>query len=218
MNHELDYEITLGIFGGSFDPPHKGHIRLCKEFSKKINSNNSKILVMPAKISPFKRERLVCASDKDRVEMCKLAFSSIENVEICEYELQNNEVSYTYKTIEHFLNINPDEKICICVGADCLETLECWVNAEYLFKNCIFAAAYRYKDSDRSFGEAMEKLRIKYNARIIPLYYDPLEISSTDIRNNLKSDDVSSEAFLSDCLDEKVFSYIKQKELYGGEL
>ncbi len=213
MYNNGDSKITLGIFGGSFDPPHKGHIRLCKEFSKLICA---KTLVMPAKISPFKQERISCAGDSDRLEMCRLAFGSIDNVEICDYELLKNEVSYTYKTVEHFLEMNPDEKICICVGADCLESLECWANAEYLLKNCSFAAAYRYKDSYRSFDEAAERLKIKYNATIIPLYYEPLEMSSTDIREAVRHGELESESnqnFLIDTVSE----YIRNKSLYGGK-
>jgi nicotinate-nucleotide adenylyltransferase len=205
---KLDSKITLGIFGGSFDPPHIGHYKLCYEFQKKISS---KVLVMPTKISPFKRERMVCASDKDRLQMCKLAFSSIENVEISDYEILKNDVSYTYKTVEHFLSLNPEEKICLCIGADCLESLDSWANAEYLFKNCIFAAAYRYKDAERSFGEALERLRIKYNAQIIPLYYEPLEISSTDVRMELyKEDNVEN------YLNPDVYDYIIKNDIYGG--
>jgi nicotinate-nucleotide adenylyltransferase len=201
-------KITLGIFGGSFDPPHIGHIRLCSEFSKVVDS---KIYVMPAKVSPFKQQKSFGATDKDRLEMCKLAFSSIKGVEISDYELKKEEVSYTYKTVEHFLSINPNEKICLCVGADCLESLECWANAEYLFKNCSFVAAYRYEDGNRSFGEAMQRLKIKYNADIISLGYDPISASSTEIREAI-SEGRNIEGLLSD----EVALYIKEKGLYGG--
>ncbi len=205
----MDIKITLGIFGGSFDPPHIGHYNLCNEFSKRISS---KIIVMPTKISPFKKERLTCASDEQRLEMCRLAFSSIENTEISDYEIQKNEVSYTYKTVEHFLELNPKEKICLCIGADCLETLECWANSDFLFKNCIFAAAYRYKDAERSFGEALERLTIKHNAQIIPLYYEPFEISSTDIRT-----DIYTNCDINKYLNPDVYNYIKKNGIYGGK-
>lgn len=205
----MEEKITLGIFGGTFDPPHSGHQKLCKEFAKKISA---KVLVMPAKVSPFKIERVSCSSDEDRIKMCQLAFSSIENVEVSNYEINKNDVSYTFKTVEHFLTQNPAEKICICIGADCLETLECWANAEYLFKNCIFVAAYRYVDAEKSFGESMERLRIKYGAKIIPLFYDPLEISSTEIREN-----VYRNCEYSKYLDDKVYSYIIENRLYGGK-
>lgn len=204
----MESKITLGIFGGSFDPPHLGHIKLCEEFAKAISS---KVLVMPAKISPFKMKKTKCTSDEDRLEMCRLAFSSIKNVEISDYEISKNDVSYTYKTVEHFLELNPHEKICLCIGADCLESLESWANSEFLFKNCVFAAAYRFNDAESSFGEALERLKLKYNAHIIPLYYEPIEVSSSEIRTNLK-DNVTSNEFL----DENVYSYILKKGLYGG--
>ena len=143
--------------------------------------------------------------------MCKLAFSAIPNVEISDYEITKDEVSYTYKTIEHFLKINPDEKICLCIGADCLESLECWANSEFLFKNCIFIAAYRYNDGDKSFDEALERLKIKYNAQIIPLEYEPLEISSSEIKKK-KKNGISCSQYLN----QDVYEYIKENGLYGG--
>ncbi len=209
MDKEFGNKITLGIFGGSFDPPHVGHIKLCREFSRAISA---KVLVMPAKVSPFKTGRKFSVSDEDRLEMCRLAFSDIDNVEISDYELKCTDISYTHRTVEHFLNINPHEKICLCVGADCLETLDCWANAEYLFENCVFAAAYRYEDAERSFGEAMERLKIKYNADIIPLLYSPIEVSSTDVKELLQK----NESTLG-LLTENVSSYIQKHGLYGGK-
>ena len=208
----MEEKITLGIFGGTFDPPHIGHIKLCEEFSKLIDA---KVLVMPTKISPFKIEKMSSASDEDRIEMCKLAFSHIKNVEISDYEIRKDEISFTYKTVEHLIKQNENEKICLCVGADCLETLECWANAEYLFKNCVIAAAYRYEDAESSFGEAMNKLRIKYDAKIIPLYYAPIEISSTDLREAFKNTDSSLDN-LKVYMSDKVFEYIRDNRLYGG--
>ncbi len=166
---------------------------------------------MPAKISPLKIQKKNTVSNEQRLEMCKLAFSSIENVEISDYEMNNEDISYTYKTIEHFLSVNPDEKICLCVGTDCLETLECWANAQFILEKCIIVAAYRERDSERSFGEAMERLRIKYGAEIIPLLYEPIEISSSEIRDTLKNGEDASN-FLSD----NVNSYIRENKLYGG--
>ncbi len=212
LDKKLESKITLGIFGGSFDPPHKGHIKLCEEFSKMINS---KVLVMPAKISPFKIEKMSSASAEDRIKMCELAFSHIENVEICDYEIQKDDISFTYLTVKHFLSLNKNEKICLCVGADCLETLECWANAEFLLKNCVIAAAYRYKDAENSFGESMNKLRIKYKAEIIPLYYDPIEISSTELREQIKNSDFSVDN-MKEYLSDNVIEYIKNNQLYGG--
>ena len=87
-----DKKITLGIFGGSFDPTHNGHVKLCEEFAKLIGV---KVLVMPAKISPLKMSKILCADDNQRLEMCSLAFSHIENVEISKYEIEKNDVSYT---------------------------------------------------------------------------------------------------------------------------
>jgi len=184
MDKKLGNKITLGIFGGSFDPPHLGHIKLCEEFSKIITA---KILVIPAKTSPFKIQKKNSVSDEHRLEMCKLAFSHIKNVEISDFEIKSDDISYTYKTIEHFLEVNPDEKICLCVGTDCLETMECWANSGFIFEKCVIVAAYREHESEHSLGEAMERLKIKYNAEIIPLLYDPIEISSSEIRYILKN-------------------------------
>jgi nicotinate-nucleotide adenylyltransferase len=159
--------------------------------------------------------------------MCRLSFGEIDKVEICDFELTRDEVSYTYKTVEHFLSLNPDEKICICVGADCLESLEHWANADYLFKNCVFAAAYRYRDLNQSFDEAIERLKIKYNAWVIPLCYDIIEMSSTEIRNELKNagdrilhgsdrDNVLNNIFEhTSFVESSVLEYIFKKKLYG---
>ena len=84
--------MKLGIFGGSFDPVHNEHIRLAEAAIQTLGLD--KLLVMPAYAPPHKPWKTL-APDEDRLEMCKLAFSSVEKAEVCDYEILQGGTSYT---------------------------------------------------------------------------------------------------------------------------
>ena len=116
----------LGIYGGTFNPPHNGHIYAAEKFIEACNLD--KLLIMPALIPPHKQVN--DDSPYARLEMTKLAFSNSkyypEKLSVSDYEITSKQISYTYKTLEHFAN-DETELYFLC-GTDMFISLGSWKN------------------------------------------------------------------------------------------
>ena len=91
-----------GIIGGTFDPIHNGHLYI--GYEAKIRLNLDKVIFIPAGIQPFKRDKKVTESNI-RYKMIQEALKDYEGLEVSEYEINKNGVSYTYETLQHFKSI-----------------------------------------------------------------------------------------------------------------
>ena len=194
----------IGIFGGSFNPVHKGHISLAENAMKKLELD--KIIIVPANIPPHKR----CddyADGDDRFEMCRLAFENIQGFEVSDWELSRNDISYTYNTVMHFIRKYPECQLYLMVGSDMFLSFDTWYRYEDILANAVLTVVSRETD-DRFLLEEKKSCLEKYG-RIILLNTDPVVISSTEIRKSIKN-----HRFFSCYLSEKVVQYIKQKKLY----
>ncbi len=104
----------IGIFGGAFDPPHKGHIEICRYLLK--NNDVDEIWIVPCFKHPYNKEM---SPFEDRVTMCKFAFGEFgHKVVVSKLEKQLGEVSYTIRTIEHLTVSHPDHKFYLIAGSD----------------------------------------------------------------------------------------------------
>ena len=106
------------IFGGSFDPIHKGHINSCKSAIQTVKPDLT--LIIPNKIPPLKNTLNASAPAKNRLEMCKIAFNGIKNLEVCNFEIKQktSTPSYTYRTIQYLLKKYVGAKLYLLVGYD----------------------------------------------------------------------------------------------------
>lgn len=125
-------KIKTAIFGGSFDPPHIGHIEIIGHLMQTF----SKVIVVPTYISPFKSSGSY-ASPNQRLEMLNLALAEqgLSPI-VSDYEIKKGGISYSYQTIQHF--IKEDEQIYFVIGSESVPTLHLWKNAEWLKLNVIF--------------------------------------------------------------------------------
>lgn len=197
--------MNIGIFGGTFNPVHKGHVSALKKILSAVSLD--RVLVLPDRIPPHKSaEGLVSGSD--RLEMCRIAFSSIENTEISDWELKNEGKSYSVITLRHFHEVFPEDKLYFIMGSDMLASFESWYRYEEILTLCSLICVSRsQEDTDRLEGYA-DKLRAK-GGEVIIVPVEPFEISSSQIRDMLKKN--------LDCtcyLDENVVQYIMAKNLY----
>ena len=202
------------IFGGAFNPVHKGHIKLVEKVYDYFLLD--KLIIMPSKNPPHKSSLIV---PEHRLKMLEYAFKDIKkNVEVSDFEIKSKGISYTYKTLDHFRNIYPDDSISFLTGSDIFATITTWKKWEYLFKLANFIVVSR---KEVPFQELMNilpdtlkektvnnnNIREKYGK--IYLYEMPfVEISSTEIRENLKNNKCSE--FLPDI----IYNYIKENKLY----
>lgn len=202
--------MRLGVFGGSFDPVHLGHVGLVKQVREICRLD--KVIVMPAAVSPFKTEiSRKAASGEDRLEMCRLAFEEFPFAEISDYEISQKEVSYTVNTLRHIREVYPNDEIFFIMGGDMLLSFEKWRNYEEILSICTLLAVSREESpEDVKILEKMASKLGKYGtARIVPIETFP--VSSTEIREKIKNN-----SDISCYVPKNVVKYISEHDLYNG--
>lgn len=128
------------IYGGSFDPVHKGHYALLKAACKQIKPDITHIFT--AYQSPYKEKSPVPFAVRQKMAQDALA-DIWPNIIFDDFELKAKRVTYTYETVKHVRKLHPKAKIYLLVGTDCLNTMHKWQNAQYTFKNATIVAGKR---------------------------------------------------------------------------
>lgn len=194
----------IGIYGGTFSPPHFGHVHAAREFLRAAELD--RLLIMPAGIPPHKSTE---PGDDPyrRLQMCELAFSGMETVEVSDYEIRKPGLSYTSDTLEHFAAA--DAELCLLCGTDMFLTLDLWRRPETIF-SLAHIFGMRREDTDISeLEEKAEAYRTRFGARVSIISSLPTPASSTDIRSRLRAGE-SCEGILPGA----VLDYIVQNRLY----
>jgi len=202
-------QTKTALFGGTFDPIHKGHIDVARSAFDIIGAD--KLIFVPARRSALKTITPV-APDADRLNMIRLAVAGIDKFEVSDWELQRPAPSYTIETVRHFQSeLGSDTELYWLLGADSVGELPRWYKIQELIDECFLACMYRagYKPPDFSrFADSLGPEQVKKlrdNIIETPL----IDISSTQIRARLaKGQDAG------DMLNSKVAEYIREKKLY----
>lgn len=195
--------MKIGVFGGTFNPPHNGHVRLAKAAADELKLD--KLLVIPSCIPPHKIAAKL-ADGQERLEMCRLAFGCDPRFEVSPMELERGSRSYTVETLRELKALYPDSELYFIVGSDMLESFDKWYLWQEILSLSVLCAASReegYIPDLSRFGKLAERIKI--------ITLDPLEVSSTQIRNS--AGEVSPEL-----LDPKVAAYIREHGLYDDGL
>ena len=199
--------MKIGIYGGSFDPPHIGHINACRAFFKAYNFD--KLFVIPVFVPPHKTLKSKVTTDQ-RLHMSRLAFESIsQNVEISDLEIKRQGKSYTAETIRFFKE-NYSADIYFLCGTDMLLTLDSWYKPEYIFENATIVYMRRENNPEitRQISDKISLYKQKYGAKINCLKSQIIEVSSTIVRNTIKKDTVKR------YLPSVLYKYIIENDLY----
>ena len=199
--------MKIGIMGGTFDPIHKGHLMLGEYAYKQYGLD--KVWFMPNGTPPHKDNAKIGTSAKNRMEMVELAIAGRDEFELQTYEILNQETNYSYKTMEHFASLYPEDEFYFIIGADSLFAFETWRNPDRLVKTCTILAAYRDDKSTDDMLLQIEYLNKKYSADIRLLNTPNVDISSSEIRSMLQ--DAES---ICEMVPEAVYDYIKDNHLY----
>ncbi len=193
--------MKIGLFGGTFDPIHTGHIILAETARSDLCLD--RILFIPAAIPPNKMECVV-TSAAIRVEMLLHAIDKIDNFDMSDTEIRRGGVSYTIDTVNDFLNSSEyeDSQFTLLLGGDSLVELDAWKDPERLLKSIptvvMGRPGYDGMSAPKSFKEQVTFIRT-------PL----IEISSTEIRRRVQEG--KSVRFW---VPDPVESYIREKGLY----
>lgn len=192
------------IFGGTFDPVHKGHTNLLETVLKEMSPD--RVIVMPAKIPPHKQASGL-ATEQDRLNMCRLAFSGYEKAEVSDHEIKSRGRSYSYYTVSCFKEKYPEKDLWFVVGSDMLLSFEEWFRYKDILGMCGLLCVSREKGDESKLAAMAEKLSSLGKVRILSC--EPMEVSSTGIRQLLKEG-----GDVSNYLDSAVINYIRDKKIY----
>ena len=196
----------IGILGGTFDPIHLGHKALGVSAIKEVGLD--KLIVMPARIQPFKMGKKV-TDGTHRIAMAKLAFEDIANVEVSDYEINNSEISYTYDTFTHLKSIYPKDKLYFILGTDSFLQLEKWYKGIDLLKASNFAVSVRPGYKEEELEVQIDHYRREYGTNVHKIYAKMPDVSSTEVRKRLQEGNDTL-----DLLPETVERYIRENGLY----
>ena len=195
----------MGIFGGSFDPPHVEHVALAKRAIAELQLDT--LFVMPAHTPPHKREKALTA-DETRLELCRLAFSGVDGVCVCDYEIAKGGTSYTYETCRHFKEIYPNAQLFWLVGTDMLRDFPTWKNPDEILACATLAVCARAEESGWEEREqaVFEK---RFQKNFVTVSYQGRAVSSTQVRVLAGAgEDVRPQ------VGEKVAAYVEETGLY----
>ena len=154
----------IAIFGGSFDPPHLGHLEIVKKALRTLDID--KLIVVPAYVSPFKKAH--GAPPQLRFEWLKKIPAFDPRIEVSDIEIKKGGPSYTIETVDHFSEIF--DTIYLIIGADNLESLNRWHRFDELNRKVKWVVATR---NDEKIPEGFVRLEVK------------MPISSTKLRRNI---------------------------------
>ena len=196
----------IGIFGGTFNPPHLGHVKAAESFNSTLPLDE--LLIIPDFLPPHK-SLSGNVSAEDRLNMCRLAFSHISGVTVSDMEIKRGGKSYTAITLNELAN--PECELYFLCGTDMFLTLEEWYHPEEIFRLANICVVRRESDSllTSAIEECREKYIEKYGAKIFLIDSEVLEISSTDLREALSNKDSALEY-----ISKSVIDYIFEKGLY----
>ena len=172
------------LYGGTFDPIHIGHVKLAEAAVNECGLD--KLIFMPAYISPFKQD----SKATDGIDRCGMIETVLPlNKAFClsEYELKKGgEASYTIETLRHFDNIF-EGKLCFVLGFDSLVSLDKWYLGEEIIKGYPLITCKRPDTDDAEGMRIIERFRKQFGADIRVLDKEPVDASSTEIRERVKS-------------------------------
>lgn len=197
--------MDIGIYGGTFDPVHMGHVGMLK---KVIAARGlDKVIVLPDRIPPHKQsDGLV--SGEHRINMCKLAFAKCKDTEVSDWEINREGKSYSVITLRHMHEVYPEDRLYFIMGSDMLLSFDKWYMYEEILTLSGLICVSRCKEDSPVLEECADKLRAK-GGEVVIVDTEPFEVSSTEIRRRLRENE-SCEGLM----DKKVLRYISENHLY----
>jgi len=183
----------IGILGGTFDPPHIGHLMIAEEVRHALRLDE--IWFVPSADPPHKD--IAHATTEERIDMVRLMTAHEPAFKLNTIEINRGGKSYTYDTISDLKTLYPNDKFYFIIGADMVEYLPHWYNIDELMKRVTFVGVKRVGYT----------LNTSYP--IITVDVPLFEVSSSDIRNR-----IATGRPIKHLICDSVYSYIKERGLY----
>jgi nicotinate-nucleotide adenylyltransferase len=192
----------IGFLGGSFNPPHNGHIQLCLNVKRIMGLE--KVILIPTKDHPFKP---ITVDETHRFAMCELYAKDHPDIEVSDVEIIREGISYSVDTFKTFKEIYPDDERYFICGSDIIYQLNLWRDFATLAKLVRFVCIKRIGNDDSNLLKCAENLNRSYNASIVIIEdHSPDFVSSTALRSDITANQKN--------LSESVYQYIERHALY----
>ncbi|MBE6588907.1 MAG: nicotinate (nicotinamide) nucleotide adenylyltransferase [Ruminococcaceae bacterium] len=196
----------IGIYGGTFSPPHKGHVAAARAFMEQMWLDF--LYVIPNALPPHK-EMEFSVSSEHRLEMTRLAFAGMDGVYVSDMEIRRGGKSYTVDTLRELSG--EDRRLFLLCGTDMMLSLDEWREPDEIFRLSYPTYVRREADPllDARIVQKIALYREKYGKVVRRILTDPIEISSGEIRRRLRTGEA-----LADCVPPMVEKYIHDNHLY----
>ena len=198
----------IGIYGGTFNPPHIGHIQAAKQAVQTLGLK--KLLLVPDCVAPHKTLPEHSPTPRQRLDMLRIAAADCPQIEVSDIELSRQGVSYTWETVAALKERFPGDELVLLMGTDMFLCFDQWKKPEEILKNAALGVFYRgTKGEKTAISEKKAELE-RLGAVVYLVENDITDISSTQLRRLLAFH--CAEPFLP----AGVGAYIREKDLYDG--
>ena len=199
----------IGIYGGTFNPPHVGHIQAAKQAVEALGL--SRLIVIPDRIAPHKQIPDGSPTPEQRLEMLRLATADFHRMEVSDIELCREGPSYSYLTVQQLKAQYPEAELVLLMGTDMFLSFHTWMHPEIILENAALGVFYRGEPDEIAQIEAV-KAQMEAAGAEIHLVKNPVTaISSTQLRRMLVFH------CASEFLPEAVERYIYDNGLYATD-
>ena len=169
--------MRIGLFGGTFDPPHVGHLLVASDAREALKLD--RLIFVPAGAQPFKISTPPVASGQDRVEMLRLAVADDANYVVDDAEINRKGLSFTVDTLEHLSERHPAAQLFLLLGEDLLAGFEQWRNPARIRELATLAAVRRAGTA----GSGVESVA----PGVLMVSTRRVDVSSTEVRERLRA-------------------------------
>jgi nicotinate-nucleotide adenylyltransferase len=169
--------VRIGVLGGTFDPPHVGHLLLASDAREALRLDN--LIFVPAATQPFKIHTPPVASPQDRLEMVRLAVADDANYTVDDTEVIRKGLSYTVDTLEHLSKKHPGAQLFLLLGEDALAGVEQWRNPGRIRELATLAVMGRTGPEGAPVAPIAAGVTAVSTRRV--------DVSSTEIRDRLRA-------------------------------
>jgi nicotinate-nucleotide adenylyltransferase len=198
---------SVGILGGTFNPPHIGHLVCAQEARTQLGLDC--VLLMPVAVPPHKEIAAADPGGDVRLELCRLAAVDEEGVDVSDLEIQRGGASYTVDTLRHVHAKAPEDRLTFIVGGDMAQSLPTWREPEAVLSLATLAVAEREGIRRQDISARLQPLAGADRIRFFDM--PRLDVSSSDIRRR-----VAAGRSIRHLVADAVAEYIEAHGLYRG--
>ncbi len=202
----------IGIFGGTFDPIHYGHLRPAAEVEQLLSLE--KLFLVPASIPPHRHAPVATA--EQRLQLTRLAVSEFPQLEVDDYEIRRGGISYTIDTLRHYRQLYPQTSLCLLLGSDAFASLQSWHQWQSILTVAHLVVMQRPHHADvvPDWSEAqltthVDELMNSVSGKIYIHKVTPQDISATGIRQA-----IAAKNEFATLLPSRVLQYIQKHNMY----